>query len=81
MFTLIKKQPELKLEFQRRKSQSQRILELLKSGRPVYTKDLQSISFKYSSRLDDLKQQGHRWLAEYRKPGVYQYYYKGQKSD
>lgn len=82
MFQLTKKQPDMRKEMGRRKSQSQRILELLKdsrkSGKPVYTRDLQRIAFKYSSRLDNLKKEGHRWIAEYVKPGVFRYTYKGQ---
>lgn len=81
MFGLMQKKVDVREELERRKSQSQRILELLKNNQHIYTYDLQKIAYKYSSRLDDLKKDGHRWLAEYEKPGVFRYTYKGQVED
>lgn len=71
---------DYKKEFERRKSQCQQILELLKSG-DATTDQLQGIAFNYTMRISDLRKEGHKILATYLKPGVWLYTYKGHKDD
>lgn len=80
----IKKQPkqvDMKAEMLRRKSQRNRILDLLKSGNAVYTSDLMKIAANYTMRISDLRKDGHVIFAEYEKPGVWRYTYIGRKDD
>lgn len=80
MFTLTKKQ-DVRSEINRRKSQTQRILELLRS-KPhgqLTNVDLQKIAFNYTMRVSELRKEGHRIIANYEKPGVFRYFYKGQR--
>lgn len=79
MFGLTKKQPNIRKEIIRRKSQSQRILELLKSGRLVFNTDLQKIAFNYTMRVSELRKDGHVITAVYERPGVYRYIYGGKR--
>jgi hypothetical protein len=81
MFTLTKKQPNLKKEFERRKSQTQKILELLRrypNGQKTNV-DLQLIAFNYTMRVSELRKEGHKIIAVYERPGVFRYFYKGFK--
>jgi hypothetical protein len=74
------RKPNVRLEINRRKSQTQRILDLLKS-RPngYYTNvDLNLIAFNYTMRVSELRKEGHKIEAVYEKPGVYRYFYKGK---
>ena len=81
MFGLGTKKPDIKLEAKRRKSQRTKILELLKSGRPVYTYDLQRIAFNYTMRISELRKDGYIINSMYEKPGVFKYFLKGRRSD
>lgn len=65
-------------EIERRYSQRMRILLLLKRERQVTTQDLQRIAFNYTMRISELRKDGHKILAEYIRPGVYRYTYKGK---
>lgn len=69
----------VKQEIDRRKSQTQRILELLKSKPYVFTHDLERIAFNYTMRVSELRKEGHVIVAVYEKPGMYRYLYQGQK--
>lgn len=83
MFGLLKKdkQPNVRDEINRRKSQSVRILELLASGQEVTNIDLQKIAFNYTMRISELRKDGHVIIASYERPGVYHYAYLGQKDE
>lgn len=79
MFQLTKQQ-DVKAEIDRRKSQTQRILELLKkmpNGR-LTNADLQKIAFNYTMRVSELRKEGHKIQAVYQEPGLFRYFYKGQ---
>lgn len=79
----LKKSPkqDVRLEINRRKSQTVRILELLTSGKEVTNIDLQKIAFNYTMRISELRKEGHVILATYEKPGVFSYAYLGQKDE
>lgn len=69
---------QLKMELERRKSQTQRILELLQD-KTTNTVELQKIAFNYTMRISELRKEGHIIVANYVKPGFYEYSYGGQK--
>lgn len=71
------KQPDLKVEMARRKSQYTQMLEMLKDRREVTNLDLAKISFRYSARIGDMRKNGHKITAIYDKPGVWRYVYRG----
>lgn len=75
-----KKQPDVRSEIQRRKSQSRRILELLKKlpNGTITNIDLQRIALNYTMRVSELRKDGWEIQADYDKPGVYRYYLKGR---
>jgi hypothetical protein len=75
-----KKQPDLRQEIPRRKSQTAQILELLKHEPHgnLTNIDLQKIAFNYTMRVSELRKEGHEIEAEYVKPGVFRYFYQGQ---
>lgn len=77
-FTL--KKPNVREEIDRRKSQSQRILALLKKlpNGMITNIDLQRIALNYTMRVSELRKDGHKIQAVYEKPGVYRYFYKGK---
>lgn len=77
MFGLLKKQ-DIRKEMERRKSQTQRLLEAFKQRGELTTADLQRIGTGCSSRLKTLRKEGHIILAVYEKPGLWRYIYKGQ---
>ena len=79
MFGLTKKQADLRVEMQRRKSQSQRLLEAFKKRRVLTTRDLNRIGTGCSSRIHELRKEGHLIVAVYERPGMFSYHYKGQK--
>lgn len=81
MFELTKKpepKQDVKAEILRRKSQSVRILEMLKNNQDVTNVDLQRIAFNYTMRVSELRKDGHRIVSTYEKPGVFNYTYLGQ---
>jgi len=80
MFTTAKKQ-DVRKEITRRQSQAQRILKLLKQQPhgSLTNIDLQRIAFNYTMRVSELRKDGHDILAVYEKPGVFRYFYKGQR--
>lgn len=71
---------DMRKEFERRKSQSQRILELLQKGECTNI-DLQKIALNYTMRVSELRKDGHKIVSIYEKPGVYRYVYLGQDDD
>lgn len=84
MFSLKGKSEQVKLdvrvEILRRKSQTAKILELLKSGKELTNVDLQRVGFNYTMRVSELRKEGHNIVAIYQKPGVWRYVYRGQES-
>lgn len=72
---------DVRQEIQRRESQTQRILTLLKKNTYVTNIDLQAIAFNYTMRISELRKAGHTIIADYLKPGIYRYTYKGVKHD
>lgn len=68
---------QLKMELERRKSQTQRILDRLKRGTATNV-DLARIGTRYTERVRELRREGHVILAVYEKPGLWRYVYKGQ---
>lgn len=80
LMTQMKNALDIRKEMDRRKSQRLRVLMLLKRKKYVTTVDLQEIAFNYTMRVSELRKQGHIIKAEYVRPGVYHYIYKGQKA-
>ena len=72
---------QLELELKRRKGQTARMLEAFKSKNELTTGDLMKIGTGCSSRLKELRKEGHIIVAEYEKPGCWRYVYLGQKED
>lgn len=72
------KKLDVRAEFERRKSQTQRLLEAFKEKGELTTRDLMRIGTGCSSRVYELRKEGHQILALYEKPGMYRYIYKGQ---
>ena len=70
---------QVKNEYDRYKSQTAKILHVLKNEENVTTVRLERIAFNYTARISGLRKEGHVILASYLKPGVWRYTYKGQK--
>lgn len=66
-------------ELERRKSQTARLLSEFKRRGTLTTEDLQRIGTGCSSRVHELRKEGHEIVAIYEKPGMFRYVYKGQK--
>lgn len=81
LITTMKNVIDVRKEIERRKSQTQRILEALKGDREVTTITLNRIAFDYTARVSELRKEGHVIVAEYVKPGLFRYHYKGQRQD
>ena len=77
----VKTMQNVKQEIERRKSQAQRMLELLQREVQVYTQDLEKIAFNYTMRVSELRKEGYIIIADYVKPGVFRYTFKGLKGD
>lgn len=74
------KQFDVKVELQRRKSQTARILDRIKQGGATNV-DLARIGTRYTERVRELRKEGHRISALYERPGLYRYVYLGQVDD
>jgi len=73
---------QLKLEIDRRKSTTARMLEAFKYVGVLTTADLQHhFGTGCSSRLKELRKEGHQIVTSYVKPGFYTYTYKGLKAE
>lgn len=66
-------------ELKRRQSQTARLLFAFKNYGELTTADLQHIGTGCSSRIHELRKEGHIITALYEKPGLFRYIYKGQK--
>lgn len=70
---------DLRTEMMRRKSQRQKMLEEFKKNGELYTADLMRIGTGCSSRLKELRNDGHIIVAVYERPGVWRYVYRGKR--
>jgi hypothetical protein len=66
-------------ELKRRQSQTARLLQMFKECKTLTTADIQAIGTGCSSRVHELRKEGHVITAIYVKPGMFRYVYKGQK--
>lgn len=64
-------------EINRRKSQTQRILDRIRRGHCTNV-DLARIGTRYTERVRELRKEGHKILAVYERPGLWRYIYKGR---
>lgn len=71
-------QLNLKSELTRRKGQTARLLQMFKKYGELTTADLQRIGTGCSSRVSELRKEGHKIVAIYEKPGLFRYVYKGR---
>lgn len=67
-------QLSLREELRRRKSQNAKVLLLLRNSSYVTTADLRKVAAKYTSRVSDLRKDGHDIQCEYLRPGMYRYW-------
>lgn len=72
----------LKEELLRRQSTTARLLSTLKKYGEINTRELQrNFGTGCSSRLHELRVEGHEIQAVYVRPGFYRYVYKGRNTD
>ena len=79
--TSILDQPNMKTEFYRRGSQTANMLKQFKLKGVLTTSDLQRLGTGCSSRLKELRNEGHIIATKYIKPGLYSYIYLGHPDD
>jgi len=72
---------DLKTELMRRKNNTARMLLAFKRYGELTTKDLLTFGPGMSSRLHELRVEGHKITAIYERPGFYRYVYKGHVDD
>lgn len=72
---------KLKLEMIRRQSVRSRMLAAFKREGELNTKELLRFGPGLSSRVHELREDGHRIVAIYEKPGLWRYVYLGNKDD
>jgi hypothetical protein len=77
------KKPDVKQEISRYQSQRMRILKRLRDEQhgTITNVDLQRIAFNYTMRVSELRKDGHRIMAVYKQPGIWNYYYLGKTDD
>ena len=80
---VFKKQPveNLREEMKRRASRKMTLLQMFKINGELNTHDLQQFGTGVSSRIFELRKEGHVIVQRYEKPGLYRYVYLGSKSD
>ena len=69
---------EVKMEIDRRKSQTGRLLDAFKKHGELTTRDLMRIGTGVSSRLHELRREGHKIVCQKEHEGYYRYTYIGQ---
>lgn len=74
-------QQDLKLELARRRSQTSEMLRQFKLKGELTTADLMRIGTGCSSRLKELRRDGHRIVSTYEKPGLWRYTYLGDTDE
>jgi len=77
----LKTHKDIKTEMNRRKSRRQTMLAAFKLKGELSTKDLLNYGPGLSSRLHELRKDGHSIVTIYEKPGYYRYVYLGSKDD
>lgn len=60
-------------------TQTGRILALLKRKGSVTNVELNRICFRYAARIHELRKEQHDILSIQEKPGVWRYFYRGQR--
>lgn len=60
-------------------NQATRVLKRLKQGRATNI-ELNRICFRYSSRIFELRKEGHNIQRQYVRPGVFEYWITGQNT-
>lgn len=71
---------DVRKEMERRKSVQARMLRAFKEKGELTTRELITFGPGCSSRLFELRKDGHDIQAIYEKPGLYRYKYKGKKA-
>ncbi len=75
------KSQELKVEFQRQNTTRARMLLAFKREGELNTRELMRFGTGVSSRLYELREDGHRIVRVYEKPGIHRYIYMGNRKD
>lgn len=81
LFTRKTKVENLREEMKRRAGRRQSMLRAFQNEGTLTTKDLLRFGPGLSSRLHELRQDGHVIVTQYEKPGEYSYTYLGTKED
>lgn len=77
-----RKQPDMREEMKRRISKRQTLLRTFQQRGELTTAEIMSsYGTGVSSRIHELRNQGHVIIAQYEKPGLYRYVYMGKKHD
>ena len=79
--SFLTRQKDIKTEMERRKTRRQSMLAAFKREGELTTKDLLAFGPGLSSRLSELRKEGHCIVAVYEKPGHWRYVYLGDKQD
>lgn len=72
---------DFRQELKRSRSQTAKLLYLFKKYGELTTTDLQRVGTGCSSRVNELRKEGHAIVAVYEKPGMWRYVYLGAKDD
>ena len=72
---------ELRTEMKRRSSARMRMLDTFKKQGELTTAEINRFGTGCSSRIKELRKEGHVIVATYERPGVYRYTYLGNKTD
>jgi len=72
---------DLREEMNRRQSTRARMLRAFKENHELTTRDLNKFGTGCSSRLFELRKEGHVIVSTYQSPGNYRYTYLGNKTE
>lgn len=73
---------DVREELDRRSSKRQTLLQAFKKRHELTTAEImRSFGTGVSSRIHELRQEGHVIVTQYEKPGLFRYIYLGQKED
>lgn len=77
-----RKQPDMREEMKRRISKRKTLLRTFqKRGELTTAEIMSSYGTGVSSRIHELRKEGHVIVTQYEKPGLYRYVYLGTKQD
>lgn len=77
-----RKQPDMREEMKRRASKKKTLLQMFQTKGELTTAEImRDYGTGVSSRIHELRKEGHVILASYEKPGLYRYTYVGSKQD